>query len=399
MRHSTKWVPWLGLIPLLAWALWSNFSGLANVTAHFCIALLACLSVTLLLGQGGLLSFGQAVYFGVGAYAAVLIKPWLDLDGALLAVWIMALPLVGGAVAVALAAVVGPWILRYGGIAFAMMTLAIGELVAIGVQSIPSVLGGEAGLAFDRSAQVPLLGWDLGKEHAVVVVMACYAVAGFFLTRRWISSPLGLAWRASRDNPERIESLGYALQALRMRLLLASSFLCGIAGALFSLYFEHVTTEVFGGQRSSQILLFALLGGLWSPWGAVVSSMFLVVTNTWLIQITPAWMLYVGLLFIVAVVHVPHYIVGLNPSDAKVRRCVCWLTDIKRITALTLSGMGCVALVEFGYRWHDVSAHGSLFQIVGVVVDIKTPMPWALAASAMTMGLYWWHRITLSDHA
>lgn len=359
---------------------------MSHLLAQWCILMLACLSVTLLIGQGGLLSFGQALYFGVGAYAAVLLQPLLPLQGAGQVLGLVSLPLLGGLAAAVSARLIAPWLLRHGGIAFAMMTLALGELVATLSQSMPQWTGGEAGLTINRSAPVGATGLNLGQEHVVVFVLLVYAVVGWALARRWVRSPLGLAWRASRDNPHRVQSLGYRLSDVRCRLLVASSGLCGAAGGLFALYFEHVTTDVFSAHRSSLLLLFALLGGGGTLWGAVGGSLLWVVTQQGLSQWTQGWMAYLGLVFMLLVVYAPQRVTAgpaPGPRWLNLHTQPAW----QRGLALASGALGLVALIEMGYQWRDISTLGAQWRLAGWTFDITHPLPWLTALGLVLLPL------------
>jgi branched-chain amino acid transport system permease protein len=387
---SARVAPVLTLVLMGTGCVVFALAGWSHLVAQWTIAMLACLSVTLLLGQGGLLSFGQALYFGAGAYAVVLIRPLLPDTGLGVAVGMVLLPMLGGMVAAALACAMGPWLLRHGGVAFAMMTLALGELVFTFAQSLPQWLGGEAGLAFNRAVALVPTGFNLGQEPVVVALMVVYAALGIALALRWVNSPLGLGWRASRDNPHRVQSLGYSLPALRLRLLMASSGLCGVAGGLFALYFEHVSTDVFGAQRSSLMLLFALLGGLGSLWGALWGSLLWVLAQQVLSQWTPGWMVYLGLAFMLLVVVGPQRVSGAaslpHPPGAKsaAKRSQLWL-------AWACTGLGLVALVEMGYQWRDISTLGAYWRVAGWAIDITHAWPWALAVGVFLLGgVQWW---------
>ena len=177
------------------------------------IAIVACLSYNILLGQGGMLSFGHAVYTGLATFVAIHALVGIG-DGSL-PVPVSSVPLIGGFAGAFFAVILGFVTTKKAGTPFAMITLGIGELVAAMVLMVPEFFGGEGGITANRTAGKPFLGMTFGPSIQVYYLVAVYTfvctVAMFAFTR----TPLGRMLNAVRDNPERVEFIGYSTQHVR----------------------------------------------------------------------------------------------------------------------------------------------------------------------------------------
>jgi len=314
---SGPWVTWGGFALVLAVApfVWGSGLGL-NVLSQVGIAIIACLAYNILLGQGGMLSFGQAVYSGLGAYLAVHTLNRVA-DGAW-AVPVSLVPLVGGLGGLGFAALFGLVTTRHSGTAFAMITLGLGELVWSMSLMVPEFFGGEGGISTNRVVGAPVFGITFGPQIQMYGLIAVYCfvctAAMYGLTR----TPLGRILNAVRDNPERVEFVGYSTRQVRFLAFLISGFFCGIAGGLSALNFEIVTAEVVGAARSGAYLLFVFLGGASHFFGPIIGAVLMVLSLVLLSEVTPAWLLYLGLVFVLMVVYAPGGIASLLVANARV---------------------------------------------------------------------------------
>ena len=246
-----RWLVWGGTAAVLLAAPHLFTQGFAlTLMSQMGIMVIFALSYNMLLGQSGMLSFGHAVYSGLGAYFAVHA---LNLIGkGALALPVAALPLVGGVFG-ALFGVIFGWVTtRKSGTTFAMISLGIGELVAACSLMLPGFFGGEGGVTANRTAGPPFLGLTFGPAIQVYYLIAVWTFASmaamFALTR----TPLGRIANAVRDNPERAEFIGYDTQTVRFLQLVLSAFFAGVAGGLSAINFEIVTAENVGVMRSGR---------------------------------------------------------------------------------------------------------------------------------------------------
>ena len=175
-----------------------------------------------------------------------------------------------------------------------MITLGIGELVASMSLMIPEFFGGEGGIQGNRVVGQPVLGITFGPQIQLYYLIAVYCfistAAMYALTR----TPLGRMLNAVRDNPERVEFIGYSTQHVRYLAFMISGFFAGIAGGLGALTFEIATGEVVGAARSGAYLFFVFLGGATFFFGPIIGAVLLVIASVLLSELTKAWLLYLG---------------------------------------------------------------------------------------------------------
>ncbi|TSE25450.1 urea ABC transporter, permease protein UrtC [Tepidimonas sediminis] len=384
-----RWVVWslFALVLLLAPQLFS--SNLAvSMLSQMGIAIIACLSYNMLLGQGGMLSFGHAVYSGLGSYVAI--HTLLKVAEGGVTVPVSLIPLVGGLAGWFFAALFGWVTTRKAGTAFAMITLGVGELVFALSLMFSDFFGGEAGISADRVVGEPFLGITFGPAVQVYYLIALYTfvcVAAMFAFTR---TPLGRILNAVRDNPERVEFIGYDTQVVRYLAFMVSGFFAGIAGGLAALQFEIVTAEVVGPLRSGAYLLFTFLGGATFFFGPIIGGVLMVLALVFLSELTKAWLLYLGLIFLFMVMYAPGGIASLIMMNLRVaafgRLRELW------VSYLALGGTGLVALagagglVEMVYHLQLNASIGSEVEYLGAVLDVRSAQSWFGSAFVMVTG-------------
>lgn len=359
-----------GLVLLAAPWVFSSSLGL-NLLTQMGIAAIVCLSYNILLGQGGMLSFGHAIYSGLGAFAAIH-----TLNAAVLPVSLV--PVVGGLAGAGVALLLGWLTAQKSATTFAMVTLGLGELVAALAWLVPQVFGGEAGVSGNRVAGAAPWGITFGPQLQVYYLVAAYTLVCTALMFAFTLTPLGRMLNAVRDNPERVEFVGYDARRIRFMAVVIAGFFAGIGGGLAALNFETVTADVLGSQRSGAYLLFTFLGGSGHFFGPVVGAVLMVLANVLLSGITKAWLLYVGLLFIAMVVWVPGGMVSLA---GRLR----W-RDTPKYAAWALAFAGLAAMVEMVYQLQLRASLGPQLRFMGLALDATSGLSWAGAAVALGVG-------------
>ena len=259
--NLARWLIW-GLTALVMAVLPQLFTqGFAlTLMSQMGVAIIFALSYNMLLGQSGMLSFGHAVYSGLGAYVAVHTLN-LASKGQ---IWmpVSLLPLVGGLAGAFFGVLFGYVTTKRAGTTFAMITLGIGELVFSCSLMFPDFFGGEGGVTTNRVFGEPFLGITFGPRVQVYYLIAVWCLLSMALMYAWAHTPLGRIANAVRDNPERAEFVGYDTQRVRWFTLIISAFFAGIAGALGVINFEIVTAENVSAVRSGGVLLAAFIGGV-----------------------------------------------------------------------------------------------------------------------------------------
>jgi branched-chain amino acid transport system permease protein len=377
---SWAWPLWAALLVVLP--LVADTRHALGLLSQGGIACILCLSYWLLMGQGGLLSFGHAVYSGAGAYLAIhtlrLIEAGLWLPVSLL-------PLAGGAAAALLAAVFGWLATRQSPTAFAMITLALGELAWAVALMFPAVFGGEAGIAGDRT-RGPLTGaWTLGPPVQMYALVAAYTLVSAICIHGFTRTTAGRLLNAVRDNATRVAFLGHDPATVRWLAFVVAGFFAGVAGGLAALLQEIVTPEVLGSQRSAAVLVFTFVGGVGSLWGALTGGVLMVLGSVLLPALTPAWLLYLGLLFLVMVRWAPGGVAGWL-SGPPTAQPLPWRFRLGQGMALGLALAALGALVEMAYQLHLADTVGSQVRYLGLRLDSHAAGHWAgaglLAAAA-----------------
>jgi branched-chain amino acid transport system permease protein len=266
---------------------------------------IAVMGLNHLLGFTGGLSFGQAAYFGLGAYGAGMTLRYLVASTPLA---IVVGTLVGGLAATLL----GPLVMRRRGIYFAMITIAIGQLFYFVAVRWNNVTGGEDGLAgFARQplhfgfATVPLT-----ETAYYYLVLGCFTLAVAVI---WVilQSPLGHTFVAIRENRRRLEFLGVRTSRYIWAAFAIAGFITALAGALNALLFNFTSPQDLHWILSGDFVIMIVLGGMHRFWGPLLGVVIFVVAQDYLSSLTDNWMTIIGLLFIVIVLAFPKGLLGM----------------------------------------------------------------------------------------
>jgi branched-chain amino acid transport system permease protein len=360
------------------------------------IAIIACLSYNILLGQGGMLSFGHAVYTGLGSYVAMHALNAAS-DGQL-PIPVIMLPLVGGLAGLFFAVLFGYVTTKKAGTTFAMITLGVGELVFAMSLMFSDFFGGEAGVSGNRVVGEAVMGITFGPPRQVYFLIAVYTFVCVGLMFAFTRTPLGRILNAVRDNPERVEFIGYNTQKVRYLSFMIAGFFAGIAGGLASLNFEIVTAEVVGAGRSGAYLLFTFLGGATIFFGPIIGGVLMVLASVLLSELTKAWLLYLGLIFLFMVMYAPGGVASLIMINVRVAAYGLLKRVLGSYALLTLFGVvmfaGAGAMIEMMYHLQLNAGQDTLLRFFGVDLDAKSALSWvgSLVVLAVGFALFEWVR-------
>ena len=354
-------------------------SGLSiTMLSQMGIAIIACLSYNMLLGQGGMLSFGHAVYTGLGAFVAIhALNAWC---GASPALPVSLVPLVGGVAGMGFAVLFGYVTTRKSGTTFAMITLGLAELVFAMSLMVPEFFGGEGGVSGNRVVGAPVLGISYGPAEQVYYLIAIYTLVCVVLMYAFTQTPLGRLLNAVRDNPERVEFIGYNPQRIRYTAFIIAGFFAGISGGLGALNFEIVNAEVVGAARSGAYLLFTFLGGATFFFGPILGAVLMVLAFVMLSELTKAWLLYLGAVFMLMVMFAPGGLASLIMLNLRVARQGKLRVLLPAYGLLSASsvvcGLGFSALVEMVYHRQLDAAMGPVLVFLGMGLDTSSAVHW-----------------------
>lgn len=292
------------LIPMYAWMVGEPFT--ITLATRAVIFALAGVGLNLALGQGGLVSFGHAAYFGMGGYAMGILASHaqnydpifetpilLEGTNSMPVIWIVAI--IASAL---LALLIGALSLRTSGVYFIMVTLAFGQMLYYFAISWPAY-GGEDGLSIYVRNQFP----GLNTLDPIQFFAICFVIllATLFLVDRINKSPFGLALNGAHQQEERALTVGINVYRLRLVAFVISGAITGLAGALFADLNRFVSPTMFSWQISGEIMIFIILGGVGRLFGPVVGACLYIVLEHFLGGLSEYWFIYLGaiLLFVV----------------------------------------------------------------------------------------------------
>jgi branched-chain amino acid transport system permease protein len=269
------------------------------------IIIMALFAMTwkMLLNEGGLFSFGHALYFGLGAYASVL--GWLHIKG----LSFMSGIFLGGLVAGLVGLILGAFLVRMSGTYFALLTLAFNQLIWAIVWKWRDVTGGDDGLG--KFPKPDLLGISMKNPAnfyyvSLIIVGICLFICWYF-TR----TPLGNVCVSIKSNEERAKFIGFNVNASKLILLTLTGFFSGISGALYAQFQEFIATSTIDLGMSTNVLFMAFIGGIGYFWGPLIGSGIFVYLSEYLSSFTDRWEFIFGLIFIVIVLFAPQGILGI----------------------------------------------------------------------------------------
>lgn len=302
-------IPWTLILTLLAMTIplfaTRYYTDLATYIAIF--ALFAT-SLNILIGSTGLVSFGHAAYFGIGAYICGIFMGEYGVP--FLLAWLLAG--VGGGI---FAAIFGYFCMRLTSIYFSMLTLAFAQIVWGICFKWNDVTGGEQGYPrvpmVDMSwmSSLPVVGTmrPIEKFFFIALILSAVCIA---IIRRITRSPFGRILNTIRDNPERTQFIGIDVRRYRLYAFILAGVFAGLAGGLFGIYKRGVYPDYAYWAKSAEVLIMTLLGGIHSFWGPTVGAATLILLNGVVVSYTEYWPFVLGLILLVLLFALPGGIVG-----------------------------------------------------------------------------------------
>jgi branched-chain amino acid transport system permease protein len=352
------------------------------------ISIIFSLSYNILLGQTGMLSFGHAVYYGLGGFLAI--HGMNLIAGSKLPVPLPLVPLIGGITGLFSAALLG-WVpTRRSGTAFAMISLGLAELVASSSLILRSFFGGEAGVSANRTMLFRVFGWSFGPQIQIYYLVAFWMLIAVFAMYALTRTPLGQMCNAVRDNPERVQFVGYDPHVIRYLAFCFAGFFAGIAGALAAINFEIANSAYLGAAQSGVVLFAAYIGGVEFFIGPIVGAIFVTYFSIALSDLTTVWQLYFGLFFIAVVLFAPGGITGLLMKHRPLVRAGTLVTVLRAyLLALvpTLAMIaGLILVIEIVVQHTLNAGEDAHTKAFGVHFNAASPLTWLLAATLIIGG-------------
>ena len=388
MRPAVPWLLaacWIVALPYL-------FQGSASVTImnQMAITVVFALSYNMLLGQGGMLSFGHAVYMGLGGYGAVHLMRAIEAQG--LAIPLPLVPLAAGAAGLAFAALAGLISLRRAGTTFAMISLGIVELVVAVAVIMITVFGGEGGIGADRTMGPPVMGSQWFTAQEVYWLIAGWTFLAALAMYLFTQTPAGRLANAVRDNAQRAGFIGVSPARVRYVSFCVAGFFAGIAGGLLAINLEIVTDEALGLQMSGEILLITFLGGIGHFAGPVLGAIVFTLVKTVLGLETPLWGLYTGALFVALVMFAPGGLAGIIAAHARPAALgrVGWLAGpyLRAGVPGILAVLAVAGLMEMAFHLREAGTGDTAIMLFWLPWDTVSPVSWIVFGLVAGVGGY-----------
>jgi branched-chain amino acid transport system permease protein len=387
--RARRWTLWLGaaLVLIVLPQLVRTGTGLA-IMNQMGIAIIFALSFNMLLGQGGMLSFGHAVYFGIGGFIAAHV---LNMAGRG-ALWLPVplLPLVGALGGLAFAVLFGSFSTRRAGTVFSMISLGVAELMAASSLIFDRFFGGEEGITTNRSKAPLLFGLEFTRDRQVYYLIAFWLLVAVVAMYEFSRTPVGRMANAVRDNPERAEFVGYSQHRVRLVSFCAAGFFAGIAGGLFAINYEILTAENMGLNASGAVLLMAYIGGIGYFVGPIIGAVIFTFLQSMLSDYTGMWLLYLGILFLITVLFVPMGLAGILTMHASAWRSrrLGRLAPPYLVTGAfgLLAVVGSIGLLELLHFVAVAEGAGTTKRLFWLTVAPRTLTPWLGFAALAVVG-------------
>jgi branched-chain amino acid transport system permease protein len=399
LRRHWPWLAMLAIMLVLPWLFYDHARGRHSgfaITLMSEMALMAvfALSYNMLMGQAGLLSFGHAILFGIGAYSVAHTLNWIKAGEIPIPLELM--PLVGGLGGMVCGILAGYVATRQRATAFAMITLGLGELLTASALMFMTFFGGEGGITTDRVIDTSIFGIAYTRPIQVYYLLVAWAMIAALLMYLQTQTPLGRMANATRDNFERTQFVGYDPRRIRYWQFILAGFFAGIAGGMYCLVYEIVTFDTLAAVKSANALLATYIGGAVGFFGPVMGAILVVGMQSGVSLHTSAWLLYLGVIFIAMVMFAPGGLLGLLGNHipiARMGRLGELVVPYARILVPTLiMTAGFVLFVELVTHQTIGAAQGKKLSILGLPINADTSLPWIAAILGMIAGALWLRR-------
>ncbi len=313
MKTSYRVPGFVALCILLALApLGGNY--LLGLLSEVLIFAIFAMSLNLIIGYTGLLSFGHAAFFGLSTYVVIGLGVHLGVSA-----WLGAIA--GILAATGLAALIGLFCIRVTGVPFIMLTMAFSQLLFAAALKWRSVTGGTDGLI----GFVPphLFGWDLGTNalarYALIAVSMLLVLLFLWSLLR---SPLGSIFIGIRDNEQRMRAIGYPVQRFKLISFTIAGGLAGVGGALYAMFNGYVSTDILHWQLSGDVILMVILGGSGTVFGPAVGAGLFLLLKNFISSYNEYWAFWLGTIFILIVMFLRQGVWGviMNLAERRARK-------------------------------------------------------------------------------
>ena len=352
LRSISSWIVLAGIAAVLPMVFDSYFA--LTLLSKMGVLVMFTVAYNMLLGQGGMLSFGHAIYFGFAGYVSVHVLNGIG-EEFIPYFPIVLFPIIGAIVGAFLGVIIGYLSTRRAGTAFAMISLGFCEMATALTLIFVIFFNGEDGIQTDRVVGPEPIGISFGPQIEVYYLILFWTLLTVSLMFLLTKTPFGRMSNAVRDNPERAAFIGYNVRHVRWIAFTLSATFAGAAGSLHAINYEHIGFESVSIVQSGQVLFMAFIGGVGHFVGPVIGAIGLTYLDSVLLDITEAWLLYLGVTFSVIVAFAPGGLAGLIVMHGPIARTnkSLLLTLIKpyssAIGSTLIAVIGLIGIIEMLY--------------------------------------------------
>lgn len=356
------------------------------------IMIIFALAYNMLLGQGGMLSFGHAVYFGLAGYFTIHFLNLMG-EGTISYFPVSLLPLFGGVVGLFFGVLIGFVSTRRAGTIFAMISLGFVEMMTAMAFILITFFNGEEGIQGDRFIGPEPFGITYGPGIQVYYLIGVWCLISMIAMYAITKTPFGRMSNAVRDNPERAQFIGYNTQRVRWLAFSLSSFFAGLAGALYALHFEHVGYQASGLELSGEVLFMTFMGGTGHFLGPIIGAILFTFFRGVLSDLSAVWYLYFGGIFLMTVMYAPTGIAGLVLLHEPIVKTDFRLLGkmvfpyLGALVAILVTATGIIALIEMIYFTSNEYSTGTIISIYGIAVETSSFLPWVVFGVIVLIGI------------
>jgi branched-chain amino acid transport system permease protein len=390
LRTYGVWIAAAILFAVLPVVFTSSFA--LTLLSKMGVLIIFAIAYNMLLGQGGMLSFGHAIYFGLGGYCSIHILNGMA-DGGLPYFPVSLFPVIGALVGLLMGIGIGYVSTRRAGTTFAMISLGFGEMVTAMTLIFVAFFNGEDGIQADRVVGPEPFGITYMSQIQVYYLIAVWCFVCMVAMYAITKTPFGRMSNAVRDNPERAEFVGYNTQRVRWLAFSLSAMFAGAAGSLHAINYENIGFESVSAIQSGAVLFMVYIGGIGHFLGPIIGTILLVFLDSTLSDHTEAWLLYLGIVFVVIVMTTPGGLAGLIVMHEPV-----WRTDIRLLRGLAgpyllaiLSSLilviGIVGIIEMIYFMTVIAPGETDMPLFGVAISVNEVTPWLACLAIVGVGI------------
>ena len=357
------------------------------------VLIIFTVAYNMLLGQGGMLSFGHAIYFGLAGYASIHILNGIG-EETLPYFPTVLFPFIGAIVGLFFGSIVGYVSTRRAGTSFAMISLGFCEMVTAMTLIFVIFFNGEDGIQTDRMVGPEPFGVSFGPQIEVYYLILFWVLVTVALMYIITKTPFGRMSNAVRDNPERAAFIGYSVRRVRWQAFALSSMFAGAAGSLHALNFEHIGFESVSVVQSGAVLFMAFIGGAGHFLGPIIGAIGLTYLDSTLADITEAWLLYLGLTFSAIVMFAPGGLAGLIVMHGPIARTnKNLLTSLIKpylfaIGSIITVLIGLIGIIEMLYFRSLISKGEGEVIIFWTEFNANGMMSWLLFVALILLGIF-----------